>query len=187
MKKTLLDKEEMRGIVNELAERVRTKHPACESMMLVGIERRGADLARRINESLGGKLPLGTLDINLYRDDWTKLDGKPHIGPSMIPDSLDGKTVILVDDVIFTGRTIRSALDALLDYGRPRKVELLALIDRGHRELPIQPDYSGKVLTTKRSENINVLLEERDGQDAVILEQIVNEATTDNSVIKMFF
>ena len=114
-------------------------------------------------------MALGTLDINLYRDDWTSLVGKPQIGESNIPDNVDGATIILVDDVLYTGRTIRAALEALLDYGRPRKVELMVLVDRGHRELPIHADYVGRAVNTGRDEQVNVLLEERDGCDEVRL------------------
>jgi pyrimidine operon attenuation protein/uracil phosphoribosyltransferase len=132
------------------------------------------DLARRlavqINDRLEYAIPMGTLDINLYRDDWTSLLGKPQIGQSSIPVRLDDKVVLLVDDVLFTGRTIRSALEALLDYGRPQKVEVLVLIDRGHRELPIHADYVGQTLETERPEHVNVLLGERDGVDEVRLQ-----------------
>ena len=116
------------------------------------------------------KLPFGTLDINLYRDDWTTMHARPTIGESNITTPLDNKNVILVDDVLFTGRTIRAALEAILDYGRPKTVELLVLVDRGHRELPIHGDYVGRKINTARTEKVNVLMEERDGRDEVVLE-----------------
>lgn len=170
----LLRADEMEQLVERLALQIMERHGDCSSLVLIGIQRRGVDLARRlaarVSEQLDFSLPLGTLDINLYRDDWTSLLGKPQIGRSSIPVRLDDKVVILIDDVLFTGRTIRSALEALLDYGRPRKVELLVFIDRGHRELPIHADYVGKTLETLRSEHINVLLEERDGVDEVRLQ-----------------
>ena len=170
----LLEKNEMARILDRLASQVLERHAACENVMLVGIQRRGADLARRLAERIEARLnapvPLGTLDINLYRDDWTSLEGKPHIGQSKIPGSVDERVIILVDDVLFSGRTIRAALEALLDYGRPRAVELLVLIDRGHRELPIHGDYVGRKINTARSEKVNVLMEERDGRDEVVLE-----------------
>ena len=169
----LLEKNEMARILDRLASQVLERHARCENVMLVGIQRRGADLARRlgalIEARLGAPVPLGTLDINLYRDDWTSLEGKPHIGQSNIPGSVDERVILLVDDVLFSGRTIRAALEALLDYGRPRAVELLVLIDRGHRELPIHADYVGRVVNTSRHEHVDVLLEERDGEDAVRL------------------
>ncbi|MDO5484170.1 MAG: bifunctional pyr operon transcriptional regulator/uracil phosphoribosyltransferase PyrR, partial [Desulfovibrionaceae bacterium] len=116
---------------------------------------------------LGTPVALGTLDINLYRDDWTSLASQPHIGQSSIPANLSKRVVILVDDVLYSGRTVRAALEALLDYGRPRAVELMVLIDRGHRELPIQPDYVGRMVQTSKADHVDVLLEEHDGQDAV--------------------
>lgn len=167
----LLDKEEMTRILERLACEVLERHGQCERVMLVGIERRGADLARRLGalmqQKLQRPLPLGTLDINLYRDDWTSLEGKPHIGQSRITAPVDNAEIILIDDVLFSGRTIRAALEALLDYGRPRKVELLVLVDRGHRELPIQADYIGRSVDTRPQEQVDVLLEERDGRDEV--------------------
>ena len=170
----LLHAEDMERIIERLALQVIERHGDCSSLVLVGIQRRGVDLARRlaaqINERLECAIPLGTLDINLYRDDWTSLLGKPQIGQSSIPVRLDDKVALLVDDVLFTGRTVRAALEALLDYGRPHKVELLTLIDRGHRELPIHADYVGQTLETARSEHVNVLLAERDGVDEVRLQ-----------------
>lgn len=127
-------------------------------------------LGKVLEDKLGRKLPFGTLDINLYRDDWTTMHARPTIGESNITTPLDNKNVILVDDVLFTGRTIRAALEAILDYGRPKTVELLVLVDRGHRELPIHGDYVGRKINTARSEKVNVLMEERDGRDEVVLE-----------------
>ena len=155
----LLEQHEMARMLERLASQI--------------MERHGADIARRLSalleERLGHPVLLGTLDINLYRDDWTSLEGKPHIGQSRIPASVDGRVIILVDDVLYTGRTIRAALEALLDYGRPMAVELLAFIDRGHRELPIHAEYVGRMVNTSRQERVDVLLAERDGQDAVHL------------------
>lgn len=170
MKNILMDKEEIQAVIHELADKIRRRHADLRKIMLVGIERRGADLAKRLRMLLGESVRICSLDINLYRDDWTSLAGKPHIGRSTISGSLDGEIVILVDDVLFTGRTVRAALEALLDYGRPQKVELLTLIDRGHRELPIQPDYAGKTIRTARSGIVNVFLEDRDGREYVSLE-----------------
>ena len=170
----LLRAADIERLVERLALQLIEQHGDCSSLVLVGIQRRGVDLARRlatqINDRLECTIPMGTLDINLYRDDWTSLLGKPQIGQSSIPVRLDNKVVLLVDDVLFTGRTVRSALEALLDYGRPQKVELLVLIDRGHRELPIHADYVGQTVETARSAHVNVLLEERDGVDEVRLQ-----------------
>ncbi|BFR48795.1 bifunctional pyr operon transcriptional regulator/uracil phosphoribosyltransferase PyrR [Nitratidesulfovibrio sp. HK-II] len=169
----LLTEEEMRRALERLAYQVLERHGDCAGLVLVGIQRRGADIAVRLGrviaERLGCALPSGALDINLYRDDWTTLSAKPAIGPSDIPVDLDGRDVLLVDDVLFTGRTIRAALEALLDYGRPRRVELLVLVDRGHRELPIHADYVGRAVNTGRNEQVDVLLRERDGRDEVLL------------------
>ena len=169
----LLEEHDMTRMLERLASQIMERHADCGHVMLVGIERRGADLAHRLagllQERLGHPVLLGTLDINLYRDDWTSLEAQPHIGQSRIPATVDGRVIILVDDVLYTGRTIRAALEALLDYGRPRAVELLALIDRGHRELPIHADYVGRAVNTSRQERVDVLLAERDGQDAVHL------------------
>ncbi|MBO4301239.1 MAG: bifunctional pyr operon transcriptional regulator/uracil phosphoribosyltransferase PyrR [Desulfovibrio sp.] len=170
---TILEAEEIDRILERLTSQLHERHAAGDDLMLVGIERRGVDLARRLvvllEKMFAQTVPLGSLDINLYRDDWTSLEGKPHIGQSRIPESVDGRTIVLVDDVLFTGRTIRAALEALLDYGRPRVVELLVLIDRGHRELPIHADYVGRSINTARQEHVDVLLRERDGQDTVRL------------------
>ena len=157
----LLEKDEMGRILERLAAEVLERHPGCEGLMIVGIQRRGVDLARRLAALLearcGARVPLGTLDINLYRDDWTSLEGKPHIGTSHIPESPDGRVVLLVDDVLFSGRTVRAALEAIL-------------VDRGHRELPIHADYVGRQVTTERCWHVDVLLEERDGEDMVRLD-----------------
>ena len=169
----LLKKDEIDRIIERLAYQVLERHGACDNLMLVGIQRRGADIAFRmaqlLNARLGREVPVGTLDINLYRDDWTSIPGKPRIGESHIPGDLDNVDVVLVDDVLFTGRTIRAALEALLDYGRPGKVELLVLIDRGHRELPIHADYVGRSVNTSLEEQVNVLLREHDDIDEVRL------------------
>ena len=171
--KSLLGKDEISAVVEELALQILARHPDCGNLILVGVQRRGADIASRLVTLLarktGRRLPLGTLDINFYRDDWTSIEGKPLIGPSMMPASVDGSVIILVDDVLFTGRTARAALEALLDYGRPRAVELLVLVDRGHRELPIQADYVGRAVNTSRDEHVDVLLAERDGEYSVRL------------------
>ena len=162
----LLDSGEITRTLERLAYQIMEKHAGCENTMLVGIERRGADLARRLKrilaERAGRDVPLGTLDINLYRDDWTSMEATPHVGQSFIPCDVTDISVVLVDDVLYTGRTIRSALEAILDYGRPASVELLVLIDRGHRELPIQANYVGRTINTSKEEHVDVLLEERD-------------------------
>jgi pyrimidine operon attenuation protein/uracil phosphoribosyltransferase len=143
------------------------------SIALVGIQRRGADLAYRLCDLLSAHartgIPCGELDINLYRDDWTSSTATPNINATRIDFSVEDKTIILIDDVLFTGRTIRCALEAILDFGRPRAVKLLVLVDRGYRELPIQADFVGKAVATERCQQVNVFLWERDGRDQVVL------------------
>ena len=156
----LLKKDEIDRILERLAYQVLERHGVCDNLMLVGIQRRGADIAFRmaqlLNARLGREVPVGTLDINLYRDDWTSIPGKPRIGESHIPGDLDNVDVVLVDDVLFTGRTVRAAIDAILAHGRPAKIQLAVLVDRGHRELPIRADYVGKNIPTSREERIHV-------------------------------
>ena len=164
----------LRRIAHEIAE----KNPEPEGLAIVGIHTRGALLARRLHSLLaeltGAELPIGDLDISFYRDDvGAKSPGaQPVVHASHIDFDPGEKTVVLVDDVLFTGRTVRAAIDALFDYGRPRRVQLAVLCDRGHRELPIRPDYVGKNLPTAREERVNVRLAEADGADEVTISQL---------------
>ena len=173
-RKKIMTAGEVRRTLERLAFELIERHdPSC-SLALVGIQRRGAELATRlktlIDERANCNVPLGKLDINLYRDDWTTHEVQPQVGPSDIPFALAEKDVVLIDDVLFSGRTIRAALEALLDYGRPKRVELLVLIDRrGHRELPIQADYVGKRVHTEPGEHVDVAVAELDGEDGVLL------------------
>lgn len=171
--RTIISAREMDRLMNSLAEQVLARHGACEDLALIGIQRRGADLAIRLkailDERLGRRIPLGKLDINLYRDDWSDLTVQPLINCTEIPFDIPSHKIILVDDVLFTGRTVRAALEAVLDYGRPRRVELMCLVDRGHRELPIQPDYVGLRVETDKADHVNVLVRERDDEDKVCL------------------
>jgi pyrimidine operon attenuation protein / uracil phosphoribosyltransferase len=156
-------------VAHELAER----NPDVPAPALVGIHRRGAFLARRLRsllgELLGGEVPLGDLDIGFYRDDLGSRPDAPVVHASHIDFDVSGRTVVIVDDVLFTGRTVRAAIDALFDYGRPARVQLAVLVDRGHRELPIRPDYVGKNLPTSRAEHVHVRLAELDGVDEVAI------------------
>lgn len=169
----IISSKEMARLFDSLAEQVLARHGSCEDLAIIGIQRRGADLAVRLkamlDERLGRRIPLGKLDINLYRDDWSDLTVQPLINCTEIPFDIPSHKIILVDDVLFTGRTVRAALEAILDYGRPKRVELMCLVDRGHRELPIQPDYVGKVIETELSDHVNVLVRERDEVDEVRL------------------
>jgi pyrimidine operon attenuation protein/uracil phosphoribosyltransferase len=171
---TILNAREMDRTLERLAFEIYERRGDDERLAIIGIQRRGADLAERIkkrlDERLGRKIPLGKLDINLYRDDWTtNLELAPTINCSEIGFDIEDASIVLVDDVLYSGRTIRAALEAILDYGRPRRVELLVLVDRGHRELPIQADYVGKKLDTLGDEHVNVLVTERDDEDRVCL------------------
>lgn len=171
--KILMNADDMARTIERLAYQIIERHDDMDTLLLVGIQRRGVDLAKRLaiilHERSGKYVSMGTLDINLYRDDWTSLAAMPAIASSTIPLPVEGKTIILVDDVLYTGRTIRAALEAISDYGRPTCVELLVLVDRGHRELPIAANYVGKLMSTSRLEQVNVLVAERDNIDEVRL------------------
>jgi len=165
----ILNADEIAAAVETLAESIRERTQD-KPIALVGIRSRGDEVAERLCNLLASEdreLDLGVLDISLYRDDFEHLRENPTLQETDIPFVLDGAHVILVDDVLFTGRTIRAALDALSDYGRPAKVELAALIDRGHREMPIQPDYVGLRLETNRLDHVHVSLENTDGTDRI--------------------
>jgi pyrimidine operon attenuation protein/uracil phosphoribosyltransferase len=159
-------------IAHEIAER---NAQAPGGVALVGIHRRGVHLANRLHpqlsELLEAETPLGSLDISFYRDDLGLRPDAPVVGATQLDFAIDGSTVVIVDDVLYTGRTVRAAIDALLDYGRPARVQLAVLIDRGHRELPIRPDYVGKNLPTARTERVNVRVAEHDGLDEVTISQ----------------
>lgn len=169
----LLSAEEMSNALDNLAQALLERHKDCRNLALVGIQRRGVSIAeylgKRMEKQLGAPVLSGSLDITLYRDDWTTKTLKPAVGETRIRFDVAGKNLVLVDDVLFTGRTIRAALEALADFGRPDKVELLALVDRGHRELPIHPDYVGIVCETKRGDRVDVLVAAIDGAEGVQL------------------
>ena len=171
--KEIMSAADMERSLDRLACQILEQIPDHESIALIGIQRRGADLAARLCRLLSSRVkrdtPCGELDINLYRDDWTTSKATPNINATRIDFAVEGKTIILIDDVLFTGRTIRCALEAILDFGRPRCVKLLVLVDRGHRELPIQADFTGKTVATERGRQVNVFLKERDGLDQVVL------------------
>jgi pyrimidine operon attenuation protein/uracil phosphoribosyltransferase len=164
-----LDRDDMRRTLVRIAHEIVEKNPSGD-LALVGIHRRGAHLARRlqplIGELLAGTVPLGSVDIAFYRDDLT-LRGAPVVHSTELDFPVDGRTIVIVDDVLYTGRTVRAAIDAIFDYGRPARVQLAVLIDRGHRELPIRPDYVGKNLPTSQRQRVYVRVEEVDGRDEV--------------------
>ena len=170
----LMDRERLSRTLTRMAHEILERHPDRDSTMLVGVQTRGVPLARRLARLMtgagaGAEPRVGALDITLYRDDLTTIAAHPVLKGTDIPGSLDGRTVILVDDVLFTGRTVRAALDELVDFGRPSRIALAVLVDRGHRELPIRADYVGKTITTARDEIVQVMLEEEDGEDRVLL------------------
>ena len=169
----LMDAGRIARTLSRIAHEIVERHPDMKGLALVGVRSRGVPLARRLARRLAeatGNTPLvGALDITLYRDDFTTIAAQPITRGTDIPFSIDARTVVLVDDVLFTGRTVRAALDQLIDFGRPARIELAVLVDRGHRELPIRADYAGKTMTTAHEEVVQVLLEEEDGRDAVLL------------------
>ncbi len=171
--KTVLTPEEIRRALSRIAHEILERTHGGEGVVLLGIPTRGVDLARRlavrIGEFEGTPVPYGSLDVTMHRDDLRLRPARALRRTEVPPDGVDGKTVVLVDDVLFSGRTIRAALDALNDLGRPRSVQLAVLVDRGHRELPIRADYVGKNLPTAHREVVRVLLTETDGEDSVLL------------------
>jgi pyrimidine operon attenuation protein/uracil phosphoribosyltransferase len=176
--KQLLGADDIRRAVARLAHEVVERNAGVDALVLVGLRTRGIPLARRVQQRIldfeGVEVPLGELDITLYRDDVHQRAPRT-LSPTSIPVAIEEKTLVLVDDVLYTGRTIRAALDALIDLGRPRAIQLLCLVDRGHRELPIRPDYVGKNVPTSRHEKVAVRLEEIDGVDEVVLIQSAEE------------
>jgi len=178
--KILLTSREIERALARIGHEIVEKNKGAEDVVLVGMRTRGVPLAKRIAEIVEGfegtPIPVGTLDIGLYRDDISPSDLK-SANPSLtdIPISISDRRVILVDDVLYTGRSIRAAMDALMDLGRPRTIQLAVLIDRGHRELPIRADYVGKNIPSSKDEEIQVLLEESDGVDKVVIESLANK------------
>jgi pyrimidine operon attenuation protein/uracil phosphoribosyltransferase len=170
MSTVVLDAHDMRRTLGRMAHEILEANQGAEGLVVVGVLRRGWPIAKRLGFTMtqveGVTVPCGKLDIGRYRDDRIPVEGDA----SEIPFEVAGRTVILVDEVIFTGRTVRAALDALMRFGRPRAVQLAVLIDRGHRELPIQPDYRGRTLATERDDHVRVLISDFDGQDRVVLE-----------------
>lgn len=174
-KKVIMDSETIAENVSRITNEIISKNHDSEQLVFVGIRTRGIYLARRLAEQVdnitGMAPPLGTLDISLYRDDLKIKREWPELKKTDIPFTIDRKTVILVDDVIFTGRTCRAAIEAIMDFGRPSSIQLAVLVDRGHRELPIQPDYVGYRFDTSKDEKVKVLLNETDGKDEVVINQ----------------
>ena len=169
----VMDADEIRRALTRIAHEIIEKNKGAEKLAIVGIRRKGAPLARRLAKLIGEiektKISVGVLDIALYRDDYRTR--QPAVGKTEIPFDVNGRTLVLVDEVIYTGRTVRSALDALMDIGRPAAIQLAVLIDRGHRELPIRPDFVGKNLPTSHKETVDVRLAEINGEDVVYIQK----------------
>ncbi|MGB7589351.1 MAG: bifunctional pyr operon transcriptional regulator/uracil phosphoribosyltransferase PyrR [Solirubrobacterales bacterium] len=175
--KVVLERDDLRRTLRRIAHEIAEKNPPPDSLAIVGIHTRGAVLARRLHALLGElvatEIPIGDIDISFYRDDVgaASPSSQPVVHASHVDFDLSDRTVVLVDDVLFTGRTVRAAIDALFDYGRPERMQLAVLCDRGHRELPIRPDYVGKNLPTAPGERVNVRLEEIDEVDEVTISE----------------
>ncbi len=173
MERVLVDADGVTRALTRIAHEILERNKGTDNLVLIGIRSRGVDLAHRLGlkiaEIEGVTLPCGTIDITLYRDDLNRSGQQLHVKATDIPFPIDDRNVVLVDDVLYTGRTVRAALDALMDFGRPKCVQVAVLVDRGHRELPIRADYVGKNLPTAQDESVQVYLTECDGRDEVIL------------------
>ncbi len=176
----MIDAAGLNRTLTRLAHEIIERNRGVENLVILGVRTRGLPLAKRLQEKIqtieGKELPLGVLDITMYRDDVYKKVKQPVVQTTEINFDIDDKTVIVVDDVLYTGRTVRAALDAIVDFGRPRAIQLAVLVDRGHRELPIRADYIGKAIETLPNEEIRVKLKEIDDQDGVFLTQIDEES-----------
>ncbi len=172
-KKIIMTPEDIRRTLARIAHEILERNKAIEHVILVGMHTRGVPLAKRLVANIeafdGVEIPVGALDISLYRDDLSSLNLQPIVKSTDIPTSIDGKSIVLVDDVLYTGRSARAAMDALIDLGRPQSIQLAVLIDRGHRELPIRADFVGKNMPSSRHEEIQVQLVETDGIDEVAI------------------
>ena len=176
MSSVVMDAERISRTLTRIAHEIVERNKGVQDVVIVGIRTRGVHIARRLARSLreitGDEVPTGALDITLYRDDLMRhaVGPQPLVRRTEIPFSIDNRKILLVDDVLYTGRTTRAALDALIDFGRPRAIQLIVLVDRGHRELPIKADYVGKNLPTSPEQSVQVCLQETDGQDQVVLQ-----------------
>ena len=176
LKSIIMDEAAVRRSMTRITHEIIEKNSGTADLILLGIHRRGMPLAAMLRDNIirfeGKEVPLGCIDISLYRDDLTELNTLPETGKTEIPCDLTGKTVIIVDDVIYTGRTVRAAIEAVFHSGRPKAIQLAVLIDRGRRELPLRPDYVGKNIPTSHSEMVSVMVDEYDGKTGVALYQL---------------
>ncbi len=175
-KAQIVDAEGLRRALTRISHEIVEKNHGTKDLVLVGIRRRGVHLAKRVKEKIkefeGVDLPMGILDITLYRDDLKTVGPQPKLSATEIPFDINDKVVVLIDDVLYTGRTVRAALDAIMDVGRPRTIQLAVLVDRGHRELPIRADYVGKNVPTSKKEIIAVKVTEQDGVDGISIREL---------------
>ena len=171
--KVIMTEDEIRRALVRISHEVLESNGGCNNLVLIGVHTRGVPLAHRIAAVMKGAekvdVPVGNLDIGLHRDDLQYLETPPAIRPTDIPTSITGKNVVLVDDVLFTGRSIRAAMDALIDFGRPQRIQLAVLIDRGHRELPIRANFVGRNIPSSKDERVQLRLKETDGKDEVVI------------------
>jgi pyrimidine operon attenuation protein/uracil phosphoribosyltransferase len=171
--RVLMTEEDLRRAIVRIAHEILEAHKGSRDLVLLGMHTRGVPLARRLAAAMeqieGESVPVGALDIGLYRDDLSMRGASVQLAPGELPQDVSGKRVVLVDDVLFTGRSVRAALDAIIDIGRPQRIQLAVLIDRGHREVPIRPDYVGKNVPTARGDDVRVRLNETDGHDGVAI------------------
>lgn len=183
-KATIMDARQMDRALSRIAHELVERNHGTADIVLIGIRSRGVPLAETLHDKIedfeGVEVPVGTVDITLYRDDLSQIAPNPVVQATELPFSLDGKLVVLVDDVLFTGRTIRAALDALIDYGRPRAIQLAVLIDRGHREFPIRADFVGKNVPTSLNEVIKVQCLDIDGEDSVLMMEVDEQVRSDD-------
>ena len=174
-KAVVMESEDVRRALNRIAHEITERNKGIDNVVLIGIRTRGVPIAERlakvIAEIEGKEPPVGILDITLYRDDLSTLSA-PQVKSTELPIDINGKTVVLIDDVLYTGRTVRSALDAVMDIGRPKAIQLAVLIDRGHRELPIRADFVGRDLPTSKQESVSVKIEKIDGEDKVVIREV---------------
>ena len=175
-KARVMTADDLRRAITRIAHEILERNGGVEGLAIIGIQTRGVDLARRvadaINEIESVDVPVGILDITLYRDDLQTIAEQPVVNESNIPFDVDSRTIVLVDDVLYTGRTVRAALDEIIDFGRPKAVQLAVVVDRGHRELPVRADYVGKTVPTAKNEIVAVRTLERDGADEVVIQEV---------------
>ncbi len=175
-KARVMDADDVRRAITRIAHEILERNGGIDSLALIGIQTRGSDLAKRVADAIESieseRVPVGVLDITLYRDDLQTIAEQPVVNESDIPFDVQGKTIVLIDDVLYTGRTVRAALDEIIDFGRPKSVQLAVIVDRGHRELPIRADYVGKNVPTSETESVAVRMTEKDGADEVLIQSL---------------